>query len=155
MYKFLITKAAIKVYFVLFTLFILDMFIVSLQSSAALSSNRATNVVLSEQTIATIPATIVPVVPSQKTLRVLTWAGGEIIFPRRGHPQDIELDYLQQFADEKNLKIENIRVTKFADLIPKLLAGEGDVIAANLTKTHKRAKLINFSEPFLLTKEYW
>jgi len=154
MYKFLITKTARKVYFVLLTLFILDMFIVSLQSSAALSSNRATNVVLSEQTIATIPATIVPVVPSQKTLRVLTWAGGEIIFPRRGHPQDIELDYLQQFADEKNLKIENIRVTKFADLIPKLLAGEGDVIAANLTKTHKRAKLINFSEPFLLTKEY-
>jgi len=155
MYKFLITKTARKVYFVLLTLFILDMFIVSLQSGAALSSNRATNVVLSEQTITTIPVTIVPAsVPSQKILRVLTWAGGEIIFPRRGHPQDIELDYLQQFADEKNLKIENIRVTKFADLIPKLLAGEGDVIAANLTKTRKRAKLINFSEPFLLTKEY-
>ena len=93
-------------------------------------------------------------VPTQKTLRVLTWAGGEIIFPRRGHPQDIELDYLQQFADEKKLKIENIRVTKFADLIPMLLAGEGDVIAANLTKTRQRENLISFSDPFLLTKEY-
>ena len=110
MYKFLITKTAQKVYFVLLTLFILDMFITYLQSSAVTSSNRATHTAPSGLTIATMP-------PIQKTLRVLTWAGGEIIFPRRGHPQDIELDYLQQFADEKKLKVENIRVTKFADLI--------------------------------------
>ena len=155
MYKFLITKTAKKVYFLLLTLFILDMFITYLQSSAVTSSNKATHIASSGLTIATIPVAIVPAsVPTQKTLRVLTWAGGEIIFPRRGHPQDIELDYLQQFADEKKLKIENIRVTKFADLIPMLLAGEGDVIAANLTKTGQREKLISFSDPFLLTKEY-
>lgn len=155
MYKFLITKTAKKVYFLLLTLFILDMFITYLQSSAVTSSNKATHIAPSGLTIATIPVAIVPAsVPTQKTLRVLTWAGGEIIFPRRGHPQDIELDYLQQFADEKKLKIENIRVTKFADLIPMLLAGEGDVIAANLTKTGQREKLISFSDPFLLTKEY-
>ena len=155
MYKFLITKTTKKVYFVLLTLFILGIFVVSLQSNIVASSGRETNVAPSGQTIATIPVAVVSAsVPTQKTLRVLTWAGGEIIFPRRGHPQDIELDYLQQFADQKKLIIENVRVTKFADLIPMLLAGEGDVIAANLTKTRQREKLVSFSEPFLLTKEY-
>ncbi|QUM75871.1 transporter substrate-binding domain-containing protein [Moritella sp. 24] len=169
MYKFLITKTAQKVYFVLLTVFLLDTFIVSLQSNAVASSNPKVHSELvslaapitstsAEQPreLASQPSSmfVVPAIASQKTLRVLTWAGGEIIFPRRGHPQDIELDYLQQFADDKNLKIEKIRVKKFVDLIPMLLAGKGDLIAANLTKTRARAKLVSFSEPFLLTKEY-
>ncbi|MDX2319913.1 MAG: transporter substrate-binding domain-containing protein [Moritella sp.] len=148
MYKFLITKTAKKVYVVLLAMFILAMVIVSSSSNIVTSSSQAIS--RDSQAASVTPAAE----PNQKTLRVLIWGGGEIILPRRGHPQDIELDYLQQFADEKNLKIKHIRVTKFADLIPMLLAGEGDVIAANLTKTREREKLLSFSEPFLLSKEY-
>jgi len=157
MYKYLTTKTAKKVYFVLLTMLILDTFIVSLQSRAIaspkpiISSETSSHTAFVNQT-SSVPT--VAAVPSQKTLRVLTWAGGEIIFPRRGHPQNIELDYIQQFADEKNLKLEKIRVDKFTDLFPMLLAGKGDLIAANLTKTRERAKLVSFTEPFLLTQEY-
>ncbi|PKH07952.1 transporter substrate-binding domain-containing protein [Moritella sp. Urea-trap-13] len=155
MYKILVSKTAKKIYFVLLVIFILDTFIVSSQLNSEASSNTATNVEPLNQSSINVPATALPIPkPTQKTLRILTWSGGEIIFPRRGHPQDIELDYLQQFADEKKLEIDNIRVTKFADLIPMLLAGEGDVIAANLTNTRERAKRVSFSDPFLLTKEY-
>lgn len=148
MYKILMAKAAKKIYLLVAAILILAAFIVSLQPSTVTSSKTSLNL----ESISDI--TPVPIPPIQKVLRVLTWAGGEIIFPRRGHPQDIELDYLQQFADTHNLTIEKIRVTKFSDLIPMLLAGEGDVIAANLTKTKQRAELINFSEPFILTEEY-
>ncbi|MFT5808519.1 MAG: membrane-bound lytic murein transglycosylase F [Moritella dasanensis] len=153
MYKILVSKTAKKIYFALLVIFILGTFIGSLQLNSVSSAKPATNVVSSNQAIAPV-AILATADPTPKTLRVLTWAGGEIIFPRRGHPQDIELDYLQQFADEKKLEIDNIRVAKFADLIPMLLAGEGDVIAANLTNTRERAKRVSFSEPFLLTKEY-
>ncbi|QUM85919.1 MULTISPECIES: transporter substrate-binding domain-containing protein [unclassified Moritella] len=170
MYKFLITKTAQKIYFVLATMLIIGTFIVSLQPNTVVSSNPTISIEPAIQSIVTnnssIVATndvipdvdIVPIPPVavsiQKVLRVLTWAGGEIIFPRRGHPQNIELEYLQRFADENNLKIEKIRVKKFVDLIPMLLGGKGDLIAANLTKTRGRAKLVNFTEPYLLTKEY-
>ena len=175
MYNFLITKTAQKVYFVLVTMLIIATFIVSLQSNSVGSSKPTSSVESAIQSTETnhyaveaihsvtadvvvpipIPIPIPPVtVPTQKVLRVLTWAGGEIIFPRRGHPQNIELEYLQQFADDNNLKIEKIRVKKFAELIPMLLAGKGDLIAANLTKTRERAKLVSFTDPYLLTKEY-
>jgi len=155
MYKILITKTAKKVYFVLLTILILDTFIVSLQSDAVAGSKSTVNVESSTNDSVTPLIAVAPIAtPSQDVLRVLTWAGGEIIFPRSGHPQNIELEYLQQFADEKNLQLEKIRVHKFVDLIPMLLAGKGDVIAANFTKTRDRAKLVSFTKPYKLTKEH-
>ncbi|GIC75855.1 transporter substrate-binding domain-containing protein [Moritella sp. F3] len=162
MYKILISPTAKKVYFVLLTILILDTFIVSLQWSAVAGPKAILAQNVTVQSTTSLPSTpliaATPIaaasVPNQDVLRVLTWAGGEIIFPRRGHPQNIELEYLQQFADEKNLKLEKIRVKKFVDLIPMLLAGKGDVIAANLTKTRERAKLVSFTKPYMLTKEY-
>ncbi len=89
-----------------------------------------------------------------KSLRVLTWAGADTYLPRAGHPQDLEVQYLQRFALEKGILFEKVSVQKFSDLIPKLLAGEGDVIAANLTATPTRKKSVSFSDPFIQTYEY-
>ncbi|WP_022941298.1 transporter substrate-binding domain-containing protein [Psychromonas hadalis] len=88
------------------------------------------------------------------TLRVLTWSGAQTYLPRSGHPQDLELIYLKEFAELHQLQFKNIKVNKFSDLIPKLLAGEGDVISANLTVTAQRKKRVNFSDPFIQTNEY-
>jgi len=88
------------------------------------------------------------------TLRVLTWSGAQTYLPRSGHPQDLELIYLKEFAKQHNLQFKNIKVDNFVDLIPRLLAGEGDVISANLTVTKKRKKSVKFSDPFIQTHEY-
>ncbi|PKF63877.1 lytic transglycosylase F [Psychromonas sp. psych-6C06] len=90
----------------------------------------------------------------RKKLSVLTWSGAQTFLPRSGHPQDLELTYLKEFAEKHDLEFINIKVDKFSELIPKLLAGEGDIISANLTVTSGRKKQVAFSDPFLETNEY-
>ncbi|GLS91592.1 hypothetical protein GCM10007916_26610 [Psychromonas marina] len=90
----------------------------------------------------------------QDRLRVLTWSGAQTYLPRSGHPQDLEITYLKEFAEQYNLTFEIIKIDKFSDLIPKLLAGEGDVISANLTVTSARKEQVTFSDPFIESNEY-
>ncbi len=89
-----------------------------------------------------------------KTLRVLTWSGFETYLPRDGYPIKAEQDYLAHFAEKQGMAVEFIQVTSFNDLIPELLAGNGDVIAANMTITHARSKQIRFTTPVTSTVEY-
>lgn len=91
---------------------------------------------------------------NKEVLRVLTWAGGETYLPREGHPQDLEIQYLQQFSELHDLRFEQVKVTQFDQLFSKLAAGKGDVIAANLTVTPQRKKLANFTSPFIQSNEY-
>ena len=91
---------------------------------------------------------------NNKSFTVITWTGVDDYLSRSGAPSDIELQYLKQFAIEKKLTFKKIEITKFSNLIPALLAGKGDVIAANLTITNARKKQINFTHPFFQTHEY-
>jgi membrane-bound lytic murein transglycosylase F len=90
----------------------------------------------------------------QVKLKVLTWSGAQTYLPRSGHPQDLEIIYLKEFAEQYGFEFERINVDKFSELIPKLLAGEGDIISANLTVTKERKKLVQFSDPFIQGYEY-
>ncbi len=87
-------------------------------------------------------------------LRVLTWSGYETYLPRNGSPLTLELDYLKQYADKHKLDLEEIPVARFEDLIPKLLAGEGDVIASNMSITPERQSQVAFTVPFEETVEF-
>jgi membrane-bound lytic murein transglycosylase F len=87
-------------------------------------------------------------------LRILTWSGAETYLPRNGHPQFVELQFLQRFANERDSKVEIIKVSKFSDLIPMLLAGKGDVISANMTITDARKQQVNFSEAIFAYPEF-
>jgi len=88
------------------------------------------------------------------SLRIITWQGAEDYLPRAGSPPKIEFDYLQQFADENKLEIEIVALEKFEDLIPALLEGKGDIIAANLSITRQRQKQVSFTNAFAETTEY-
>ncbi|TEW54990.1 transporter substrate-binding domain-containing protein [Psychromonas sp. RZ22] len=90
----------------------------------------------------------------KSSFKVLTWAGWDTYLPRAAHPQDLEVQYLQQFAELHGLNFEQIKVAQFDELFTKLAAGEGDVIAANLTVTKQRKKLANFTEAFIQSNEY-
>ena len=92
--------------------------------------------------------------PVEKQLRVLIWSGQEHYLPRNGSPIKLEQDYLTRFAQQQGLKLTFIPLDKFEELIPALLFGKGDLIAANLTVTDERKKHLIFTIPFAETTEY-
>jgi membrane-bound lytic murein transglycosylase F len=87
-------------------------------------------------------------------LRVLVFGDDEPFLPRAGAPplaSDLEL--AQALAENLHVAAEPVRVDRFDDLVPMLLAGKGDVIAARLTVTAARKKLVAFSRPTAVVSE--
>ena len=82
-------------------------------------------------------------------LRILIPAniGGVFYLPRAGWPVEAQHEAAADFALNHGLEPELIAVEKFNDLIPALLEGRGDIIAANLTVTESRRRKILFSVP--------
>ncbi|MGA9028637.1 MAG: transporter substrate-binding domain-containing protein [Steroidobacteraceae bacterium] len=85
-------------------------------------------------------------VPYSKTLYFVDYGGAQ-----RG----ISFDFMRAFEDELNkklnrgdLRIHAVFIPVSRDqLIPMLVAGKGDVVAANLTVTPERSRLVNFVVP--------
>jgi len=88
-----------------------------------------------------------PGILTRGTLRVLVEADDERYLPRDGDPIVLERDVASEFAERHGLEIEFVPVDRFSDLVPSLLEGKGDVIAANLTVTPERAERIAFTQP--------
>ena len=102
------------------------------------------------------PAVEAPVVitDEREPLRVLSWGGDESLLLRAGSPITLEMEYLQRFADENDLRLEINMQMEFDQMIPALLAGKGDVIASNLTITDERKEQVSFTKPITETLEY-
>ena len=73
--------------------------------------------------------------------------------PRRGSPLEHERELLAEFALEEGLEIYWVSVDSRSDLIPFLLEGQGDLIAANLTATRERRNRVDFTVPVKLVRE--
>jgi membrane-bound lytic murein transglycosylase F len=82
-----------------------------------------------------------------KRLRVLLRNSGEGFLPPQANPETRELELLEEFAERNRLPLERVVVERFDELIPALLAGQGDVIAAGLTITPERQKQVAFTRP--------
>jgi len=88
-------------------------------------------------------------------IRVLVVSGGPQFFYYRGKPRGMVTELLVRFQKQINEKlgrglnaVELIPMPVSRDrLIPALLAGQADVIAADLTITDHRSQLVDFSEP--------
>lgn len=93
-------------------------------------------------------------IKKDKVLRVLTWQGNDSYLPRAGSSPNLEFDLISRFAEQENLTIKKVPIMNFAELIPALQAGKGDVIASNLTINRIRSKLVNFSIPVTQTVEF-
>ena len=78
---------------------------------------------------------------------------GNVYLPRKGYPLDIELEQIKNFSDKHNLKLQKIYVPDFDQLIPNLIDGYGDIIAANMTVTSERKEFIDFSLPIHHVKQ--
>jgi len=90
----------------------------------------------------------------QGTLRVLVPKMEPSGFlPRRGSPLDHERELITAFAREQGLEPFWVVVDSRSDLIPFLLEGRGDLIAANLTATAERRHRVSFTVPVKLVRE--
>lgn len=93
------------------------------------------------------------------SLIMLAWPHQESSFVRRMVQEfgeaglrrfgGIDVELLERFAGELGVRLEVKPVPEgFAQLIPSLLAGEGDLIASSMTITKARAGQVSFSNPY-------
>jgi membrane-bound lytic murein transglycosylase MltF len=92
----------------------------------------------------------------RRVVRVLTVQNPVLYAVDRGREIGITYENLKAFekrindkAGNKVIKLHVIAIPVARDeLVPRLVAGQGDIAAAALTVTHDRQKLVDFSDPF-------
>jgi len=72
---------------------------------------------------------------------------------RGGFPLDYERDLIRAYAEKNGLDPMWIYVEARKDLLPALLEGRGDIVAANLTATHERRERVVFTVPLRFVRE--
>ena len=94
-------------------------------------------------------------IKNRGTIRFLIPTNGDddSYLPRQGFPLHQDVELANAFAARLGLRPEWIFVDRFAENIPLLLAGKGDVITANLTVTEDRKKKILYTVPVAIVKE--
>ena len=91
----------------------------------------------------------------RRTIRALVVQSKTFYFVDRGQQRGASYDALRAFEDElnKRLKTGHLRVNMVfipvsrEELLPGLVAGRGDIAAANLTITPERQREVDFSAP--------
>jgi membrane-bound lytic murein transglycosylase MltF len=92
----------------------------------------------------------------RRLIRVLTVQNPVLYFVDRGREVGITYEAVKQFEQELNKKLGNRVVALHVivipvprdELLPRLVAGQGDIAAAALTITPERLKRVDFSKPF-------
>lgn len=91
---------------------------------------------------------------ASKSLRVLMTRESVLRnLPVNITPEAYEYALLSNLARRLKLDLVIVYMDKFEDLIPALLDGRGDIIAANITVTEKRKKEITFTLPIASVTE--
>ena len=67
----------------------------------------------------------------------------------RDQVMGFEYELASAFADFLGVRLKIIIAREWEDMVPKLLRGEGDIIAASFTITPKRKQQIQFSNPYM------
>jgi len=73
--------------------------------------------------------------------------------PDAASAHQYEIELVKRFAEKYYLELDWVRVDRWDDLIPSLLAGKGDLIAANITVTESRKRKVSFTVPIDTVRE--
>ncbi len=92
-------------------------------------------------------------IKSRGKLRILMVKLNDSWLPREGSPLDMEQELASSFAHSIGLEPVLIYTERFDQLIPYLIEGKGDLIAANLTITQNRKQKIAFTVPVGQSRE--
>lgn len=102
-----------------------------------------------------------PQILENRYYRVLTSRNAFDYHVYQGRPRGYQYELIKAFTDKlnkkyrkKGLKIQfELIPADYDQLIPMLLQGKGDLVAANLTATKERKELVDFTLPLRETKE--
>ena len=86
-------------------------------------------------------------------LRILVLGGAEPGIPRWGGVLDSEIDTARAFARHLGVEARLVPTEAHLEVIPMLLAGQGDLISAQLAVTEARSRRLLFSRPLLSLDE--
>ena len=95
-----------------------------------------------------------PVLQSHGALRVIVPPEPITHIPKSAEQVTIDYDIARGLAEALKLKLVLIKVESYAQMVQKLLEGEGDIVAASLTITPARQEQAAFSVPYLYVDEY-
>lgn len=95
-----------------------------------------------------------PVLQERGVLRVIVPPEPVDHLPRYGEPVTLDYDVARGLSGALRLKLELVKAQNFAEMMTKLLEGEGDIVAASLTITPERQEKAAFSLPYLHVDEY-
>ncbi|MCY3667803.1 MAG: transporter substrate-binding domain-containing protein [Gemmatimonadetes bacterium] len=95
-----------------------------------------------------------PVLQSHGKLRVIVPPEPLAHIPKQAEPVTIDYDLARDLAEELNLELMLVKAENYAQMVQKLLEGEGDIVAASLTITAARQEQAAFSVPYLYVDEY-
>ena len=74
--------------------------------------------------------------------------------PRNAEPVELDHDIARGIAESLKMELRMVTVDDHRSMVDKLLAGEGDIVAANLTDTPEREAKTAFSVPYHYVDEY-
>ena len=94
------------------------------------------------------------VLQSHGKLRVIVPPEPLAHMPKHAEPVTIDYDLARDLAEELNLELMLVKAENYAQMVQKLLEGEGDIVAASLTITPARQEQAAFSVPYLYVDEY-
>lgn len=94
-----------------------------------------------------------PEIRRRGTLRVLTTRDADRPLPRGRSAALREEARVESLARSLGLGVEWVSADSLDELIPRLLDGEADLVAANLTATAERRRRVAFSAPVALARE--
>lgn len=86
-------------------------------------------------------------------LRVLVFGEEQDFLARGGSPDGLDRRRARRFARRLGVELELIRVERYEQLIPLLLEGKGDIIAARMTRTSAREQRVAFTRPTQVVSE--
>ena len=95
-----------------------------------------------------------PVLQSHGKLRVIVPPESITHIPKSAEPVTIDYDLAGDLAEVLNLELMLVKAESYAQMVQKLLEGEGDIVAASLTITPARQEQVAFSVPYLYVDEY-
>ncbi len=86
-------------------------------------------------------------------LRVITRNNGVSFFLERGQPRGFDYELAAMLAKQLKVRLAMVVPPAHDQLVPWLLEGRGDLIAASYTVSPERGRLVDFSRPYLQVQE--
>jgi membrane-bound lytic murein transglycosylase F len=86
-------------------------------------------------------------------IRVLTRNNDTSFFIYRGHRMGFDYELGKRLAQKLGIRVDMVITNDWKDMVPALLRGEGDAIAAEVTVTPERQAEVLFAQPWAQVRE--